>query len=36
MKGGPSIEVLLDIALGQDKSIALNAAEVFKNTIFSL
>ena len=34
MKGGPSIEVLLDIALGQDKSIALNAAEVLKTQFF--
>ena len=34
MKGGPSIEVLLDIALGQDKSIALNAADVLKTQFF--
>jgi len=34
MKGGPSIEVLLDIALGEDKSIALNAAEVLKTQFF--
>ena len=34
MKGGPSIEVLLDIALGEDKSIALNAADVLKTQFF--
>ena len=34
MKGGPSIEVLLDIALGQDKSIAIDAADVLKTQFF--
>jgi len=34
MKGGPSIEVLLDIALGKDQSIALDAAEVLKTQFF--
>ena len=34
MKGGPSIEVLLDLALGDDESIALKAAEVLKTQVF--
>ena len=34
MKGGPSIEVLLDLALGQNKSVALEAAEVLKTQVF--
>ena len=34
MKGGPSIEVLLDLALGDDKAIAKNAAKVLKTQVF--
>lgn len=34
MKGGPSIEVLLDLALGDDITIAKNAAEVLKTQVF--
>ncbi|ADE53078.1 bifunctional aconitate hydratase 2/2-methylisocitrate dehydratase [Coraliomargarita akajimensis] len=34
MKGGPSIEVLLDLALGDDASIASQAAEVLKTQVF--
>ncbi|SEL35174.1 bifunctional aconitate hydratase 2/2-methylisocitrate dehydratase [Parapedobacter koreensis] len=34
MKGGPSIEVLLDLALGDDIVIAKNAAEVLKTQVF--
>ena len=34
MKGGPSIEVLLDLALGQDEAIALEAAAVLKTQVF--
>lgn len=34
MKGGPSIEVLLDLALGDDESIAHDAAEVLKTQVF--
>ena len=34
MKGGPSIKVLLDLALGDDASIAKNAAEVLKTQVF--
>lgn len=34
MKGGPSIEVLLDLALGDDESIAKQAAEVLKTQVF--
>ncbi len=34
MKGGPSIEVLLDLALGQDASIAKEAANVLKTQVF--
>lgn len=34
MKGGPSVEVLLDLALGQDAAIARDAAEVLKTQVF--
>ena len=34
MKGGPSIEVLLDLALGDDPLTASNAAEVLKTQVF--
>ena len=34
MKGGPSIEVLLDLALAEDTAIALKAAEVLKTLVF--
>ncbi|WP_037494503.1 bifunctional aconitate hydratase 2/2-methylisocitrate dehydratase [Sphingobacterium deserti] len=34
MKGGPSIEVLLDLALGADAEIAQAAAEVLKTQVF--
>ncbi|MDB4534080.1 bifunctional aconitate hydratase 2/2-methylisocitrate dehydratase [Vicingaceae bacterium] len=34
MKGGPSIEVLLDLALGADASLATQAAEVLKTQVF--
>ena len=34
MKGGPSIEVLLDIALGKDVSKAKKAAQVLKTQVF--
>ncbi|TYC53669.1 bifunctional aconitate hydratase 2/2-methylisocitrate dehydratase [Rhodobacterales bacterium] len=34
MKGGPSVEVLLDLALGDDKAIAKHAAEVLKTQVF--
>lgn len=34
MKGGPSIEVLLDLALGNDISIAKEAANVLKTQVF--
>lgn len=34
MKGGPSIEVLLDLALGNDEAIAKQAAEVLKTQVF--
>ena len=34
MKGGPSIEVLLDLALGSDKTIADQAAKVLKTQVF--
>ena len=34
MKGGPSIEVLLDLALGNDTDIANDAAEVLKTQFF--
>jgi len=34
MKGGPSVEVLLDIALGDDAKIAEQAGEVLKTQVF--
>ena len=34
MKGGPSVEVLLDLALGEDASTAATAAEVLKTQVF--
>jgi aconitate hydratase 2/2-methylisocitrate dehydratase len=34
MKGGPSVEVLLDLALGGDPSVATDAAEVLKTQVF--
>ncbi|WP_171240011.1 bifunctional aconitate hydratase 2/2-methylisocitrate dehydratase [Ruegeria sp. HKCCA5491] len=34
MKGGPSVEVLLDLALGADKGIASQAADVLKTQVF--
>ncbi|MES0811646.1 bifunctional aconitate hydratase 2/2-methylisocitrate dehydratase [Roseibium sp. SCPC15] len=34
MKGGPSVEVLLDLALGDDASIAQSAADVLKTQVF--
>ena len=34
MKGGPSVEVLLDLALGEDVGIAHQAAEVLKTQVF--
>lgn len=34
MKGGPSIKVLLDIALGNDENLAKQAAEVLKTQVF--
>ena len=34
MKGGPSIEVLLDLALGKDSTIANAAAKVLKTQVF--
>lgn len=34
MKGGPSIEVLLDLALGNDPAIAKEAAKVLKTQVF--
>ncbi|MEP2471961.1 MAG: bifunctional aconitate hydratase 2/2-methylisocitrate dehydratase, partial [Paracoccaceae bacterium] len=34
MKGGPSVEVLLDLALGDDQEIATQAAEVLKTQVF--
>ncbi|MEM9027622.1 MAG: bifunctional aconitate hydratase 2/2-methylisocitrate dehydratase [Pseudomonadota bacterium] len=34
MKGGPSVEVLLDLALGEDAGIAKGAAEVLKTQVF--
>ncbi|MEM0987231.1 MAG: bifunctional aconitate hydratase 2/2-methylisocitrate dehydratase, partial [Pseudomonadota bacterium] len=34
MKGGPSVEVLLDLALGSDEAIAKDAAEVLKTQVF--
>ena len=34
MKGGPSIEVLLDLALGEDAAIAKESADVLKTQVF--
>ncbi|MGB0292690.1 MAG: bifunctional aconitate hydratase 2/2-methylisocitrate dehydratase [Luteolibacter sp.] len=34
MKGGPSVEVLIDLALGEDASVALQAGEVLKTQVF--
>ena len=34
MKGGPSIKVLLDLVLGEDESISLQAADVLKTQVF--
>jgi len=34
MKGGPSVDVLLDLALGEDAEIAAQAAEVLKTQVF--
>ena len=34
MKGGPSISVLLDLALGDDATTAAEAAEVLKTQVF--
>lgn len=34
MKGGPSIEVLLDLALGSDDNIAKSASQVLKTQVF--
>ncbi|MET0298338.1 MAG: bifunctional aconitate hydratase 2/2-methylisocitrate dehydratase, partial [Flavitalea sp.] len=34
MKGGPSIEVLIDLALGDDSIIATDAAQVLKKQVF--
>ncbi len=34
MKGGPSVRVLLDLALGEDEAIAKQAAEVLKTQVF--
>lgn len=34
MKGGPSVKVLLDLALGDDKAVALPAGEVLKTQVF--
>ncbi|MEM1299522.1 MAG: bifunctional aconitate hydratase 2/2-methylisocitrate dehydratase, partial [Pseudomonadota bacterium] len=34
MKGGPSVEVLLDIALSDDAALAKDAAEVLKTQVF--
>jgi aconitate hydratase 2/2-methylisocitrate dehydratase len=34
MKGGPSVEVLLDLALGDDAAIASDAADVLKTQVF--
>ena len=34
MKGGPSVEVLLDLALGQDAEIAGSAADILKSQVF--
>ena len=34
MKGGPSVEVLLDLALGEDAAVAAKAADVLKTQVF--
>ena len=34
MKGGPSVKVLLDLALGNDETLAKQAAEVLKTQVF--
>jgi aconitate hydratase 2/2-methylisocitrate dehydratase len=34
MKGGPSVEVLLDLVLGDNEEIALSAADVLKTQVF--
>ena len=34
MKGGPSVKMLIDLALGDDESIASDAAEVLKTQVF--
>ncbi|MBD89829.1 MAG: bifunctional aconitate hydratase 2/2-methylisocitrate dehydratase [Deltaproteobacteria bacterium] len=34
MKGGPSVEALLDLALGDDQDISLSAAKVLKTQVF--
>ena len=34
MKGGPSVDVLLDLAIGEDQTIAREAAEVLKTQVF--
>ena len=34
MKGGPSVEVLLDVALGEDAALAGQAADVLKTQVF--
>ncbi len=34
MKGGPSVEVLLDLALGDDASIARQSAEILKTQVY--
>ena len=34
MKGGPSIEVLLDLALSSEESVALKAGEILKTQVF--
>ena len=34
MKGGPSIKVLLDLVLGEDENISLQAADVIKTQVF--
>ncbi len=34
MKGGPSVEVLIDLALGQDEAIARSATDVLKTQVF--
>jgi aconitate hydratase 2/2-methylisocitrate dehydratase len=34
MKGGPSVEVLLDLVLGDDQATALSAADVLKTQVF--